>query len=364
MRSHLASLIPWVAWVALVSLLVCFCSKDQKNESDASDADTDTDTLDFDGGPLVPCENEPGEDEVCIPGGAFPMGCVPQDTECLDKEKPLHVVTLSPFFIDRHEATWDEVIAWLNSLHDGYQRLPDGVLTDDGKGVWSNFGKMGVVLNSEGDYSICPDTIECDGEQWPGMNASWDWVAAGLSRYGAQLYCEAQGKQLPTEAQWEYAARGPNYYRFPGTDVDWGCGVGDLAKCKDMECDYGAWEWCIPQLPEIGVVSTFGVYNMAGGADEWVADLAYSTADNYDWCADGCADPLPLGGLHAITRGGGSCSSLFNSRVSSRAIYGSTDSAYTFFKACAGVRCVRVDAPPVLPDGGTDGGDAADSSSL
>jgi sulfatase modifying factor 1 len=351
-----------LATVVGSGLLACSsCSETHHQVVDAAtdtdtDADSDSDTLDFDGGPLVPCENEPGDDEICISGSSFPMGCVPQDTECFDKEKPLHVVTLSPFFIDRHEATWNEVIPWLNTLREGYVRNPYFVSTEDGKIGWGNGEKISVALNADGDYALCPDTIDCDEVNWPGMYAADDWAAAGFSRYGAQLYCEAQGKQLPTEAQWEYAARGPTYNRFPGTDVDWGCNLGFIALCPGMSCDVGGWEWCIPQTTEFGVVSPFGVYNMAGGAAEWVADLAYTVDDNYDWCADGCADPAPLGGLHAISRGGGSCSTLPNARVSARAIYAEIDSGGTLNILCAGVRCVRPDAPLVLPDGGTDGG--------
>ena len=50
------------------------------------------------------------EGEVCIPGGNYLMGCVPGDTECADNEKPLVMPTLSPFFVDVKETTFEEII--------------------------------------------------------------------------------------------------------------------------------------------------------------------------------------------------------------------------------------------------------------
>jgi formylglycine-generating enzyme required for sulfatase activity len=327
---------------------------DTDTDSDTdTDGDTDTDTLDFDGGTLVPCQGEAGEEEVCIPGGKFPMGCVPQDT-CADNEKPLHTVTLSPFFIDKYEADYDQVIAWLNTLYDGYQRVLGGVMTDDGKVVWSGGGVTPIALNASGQYEICPDTINCNGVEWPIMIPSeGDWVVGGFSRYGAQLYCEAQGKRLPTEAQWEYAARGPTYMRFPGSDVDWGCALGWLAMCENQECEFEGWHWCIPQKKDQGIESVFGVYDMLGNVAEWVVDTVSSDTEDYSWCADGCTDPLRDSGTYPVIKGGGTCTPLGYGRISSRGI--PVIDIYTVNIHCAGVRCARPDGPPVT-DAGPDGG--------
>jgi formylglycine-generating enzyme required for sulfatase activity len=281
------------------------------------------------------------------------MGCVPQDEECFDEEKPLHTVTLSPFFIDRHEALYEDVVAWLNTLRDGYIRNPYFVTTEDGKSVWTNGGLMPVALDDAGDYAICPTTIACNDVDWPGVGD--EWVVGGFSRFGAELYCAAQGKQLPTEAQWEYAARGPTYSRFPGTDVDWMCAAGFIALCEDMSCDSGDWHWCIPQGSDLCAESVFGAQNMLGGAAEWVADLATTLDEDYSWCEDGCTDPPPLGGVHPILRGGGSCTETNWGRISSRAISVATDSGESFTIHCAGVRCVRPDTPSTS-DAGADGG--------
>ncbi|MCK9464060.1 MAG: formylglycine-generating enzyme family protein [Proteobacteria bacterium] len=331
---------------------------DSDTDTDAdtdTDSDSDTDTLLFDGGPLVPCENAPQEGEVCIPGGSFPMGCVPQDTECLDEENPLHVVTLSPFFIDRDEADYDHLIAWLNTLNEGYIRHPFYVETEDGKSVWHNFFVIPVALDDTGQFALCPDTINCDDVEWPHMIPSeGDWVVGGFSQYGAQLYCEAQGKTLPTEAQWEYAARGPTYLRFPYSDIDYGCGLGYLARCEDQPCYSEGWPWCLPQTKNLGSMeSVFGVPAMLGNVAEWVADTAPTVTDDYSWCEDGCTDPMREG-IHPIIKGGGTCTGLGEGRISSRSLF--NGDIYTLTMHCAGVRCARPDEPLAPPDAGADSG--------
>jgi formylglycine-generating enzyme required for sulfatase activity len=323
-----------------------------------SDTDGDTDTLLFDGGPVVPCESDPQEGEVCIPGGAFPMGCVPQDTECLDVENPLHVVTLSPFFIDRDEADYNHLISWLNTLNEGYVRGDNWVMTEDGKGVWNGFERIPVALDDTGQYALCPNTINCDDVEWPQifMPEGGEWVVGGFSQHGAQRYCEAQGKQLPTEAQWEYAARGPTYLRFPTSDVDYGCGLGYLARCEDQPCYSEGWPWCLPQTKNLGSMeSVFGVPAMLGNVAEWVADTVSSDTEDFSWCEDGCTDPLRNSGSHPIIKGGGTCTGLGEGRISSRLISG--EDVYIAVLHCAGVRCARPDEPLVVPDAGSlDGG--------
>ena len=97
-------------------------STDADADTDAdSDSDTETDTetgpdLSWDGGPEIPCEGEPEEGEVCIPGGTYLMGCMPYDTNCEDNEQPMVEVTLSPFYIEQYETSNGDVIEFLNSL--------------------------------------------------------------------------------------------------------------------------------------------------------------------------------------------------------------------------------------------------------
>ncbi len=119
--------------LAVTALLTCACTSCNSNGvgtngpdgnpdggTDAdSDGDTDTDSLLYDGGPLTDCEGQPEPGEVCVPGGTYLMGCMPYDDWCENNENPMVEVTLSPFWIDKRETKYSEVIAWLNSLGDG-----------------------------------------------------------------------------------------------------------------------------------------------------------------------------------------------------------------------------------------------------
>ena len=348
--------------LVLVWLLPWACSGSSEGRPSESgpdgdaDTDTDTDTVipQYDAGPTTPCQGQPRPGEICIPGATFPMGCAPQDQQCHDLEKPLHEVTLSPFFIDEYEATLEELIPFLNSLRQGYVRrsgrvVPEGA--EEREFLWNNHDTIPVVLDENGDYAVCPSTIDCgSGDKWPPIRE--EAAAGGLSRDGAQMYCEWKGGRLPTEAEWEYAARGQSYNRYPCGDGQWHCGLGLIAWCSSCACGdyYEGWPWLVPQVGTFSACkSPFGVQNMVGNAEEWVAD---KLAGDHSWCADGCTDPPPTQGEKPIKKGGGICYDIARNWPSIRISARPTGSEQG--KVCTGARCVRDDEP--VSDGGLDGG--------
>jgi len=311
---------------------------DADADADAdSDGDGDSDTgseidTTWDGGPLTECPLADGgvepEGMVCVPGGTYLMGCMPYDIYCEEDELPLVEVTLSPFWVDVYETTYEELLPFLNTLKEGYFRNENGVsLEEPWEPIWRNYAAIGL---SEDDYYWSYEG--CD----PGIDAA----AGGLSRLGAAMYCEWLGKQLPTEAQWEAAARGRTQLIYP---CSWqhlacwygryGCSEYDFnAECYTSEC-------CIPVFTgsTADCPSQWGAVQMCGNATEWVLDRKDHFEDGHGWCSEGCIDPEPQDGEYPIAKGGGTMSSLQETRISSRNIrwYSSNP-----LDKDTGVRCV------------------------
>jgi formylglycine-generating enzyme required for sulfatase activity len=302
-----------------------------------------------------------------VPGGNYLMGCVPGDTECEENEKPLVMATLSPFFIEKEEATFEEIIPWLNEVKNG-EGFSEYLCA-----LWKTDGTMSDIFWGAG-WSVenDPENIECpvilDGAQYvfnetaedecPAQGGI-DAAAGGFSWLAAKMYCEWKGMQLPTEAQWEAAARGQTTNIWPcGSDLS-ECWEGVYACCYESETCYDVYSsrchCCAPfDVDEAYTcVSPFGVKGMYGNANEWTAD--YESSDHSE-CADGCVDPqfgeAPFPNAVHILKGG-DMYSLSQSwlRISARKALNSDDGS-----SQTGVRCVRPDTPFVPPDAGMDGG--------
>lgn len=323
--------------------------------ADAS-TDTETDTGEPDWGDTTPCENAPGQDEVCIPGGRYLMGCVPGDTECEDSERPLVMVTLSPFFIDKYEATIEKVVPFINQMKNqpGMQTYPCTLRDSDNNQFWGlvyHNDLCPIQQNGEGEYEFNPEVTAVENDENCASLGGEEAVAGGFSWAAAKAYCEWRGMRLPTEAQWEAAARGQTMNEYPcGSDIPpcwWG-----YTDCQ-YECN---WMFqancCYPLSPEEAgekCPSPFGVNGMYGNAGEWTADEAGA---DHSWCADGCTDPEPVSVEYTdehIFKGGDVASLAHQTRISNRSVslYGG---------GRTGVRCVRPDEPLPDTDAGMDGG--------
>jgi len=146
---------------------------------------------------------------VWIPPGTFTMGCSPGDTECSGDEKPAHEVTIT-------EGFW---MGQTDVTQEAYQRVT-------GKSP-SNF----------------------KGAKLPVETISWN---------EAQSYCGVVGMRLPTEAEWEYAARAGST----------GARYGDLDRVAWHSANSGG------KTHEVGQKepNAFGLYDMLGNVWQWVAD--------------------------------------------------------------------------------------------
>jgi formylglycine-generating enzyme required for sulfatase activity len=205
----------------------------------------------------VPCQDTAWSDEVCIPGGEFIMGhdalpyvkppcppgmlCGPGNPPLLDYA-PRHKVRLSPYFIDRFPATNKQYRACV----DAGQCQEDCV---------TRKRCTGGIFN---EYSIHDPRLD-------------DYPVLTVELQGAIDYCRWVGKRLPTEAEWERAARGRESYDYP-----WGNAVPDCSKYV-CEMDFQPLGWTqlysVPVGANVGDVSPEGVREMVTNALEYTADV-------------------------------------------------------------------------------------------
>ena len=180
---------------------------------------------------------------VKVPDGWFQMGCAPQDQLCFDDEKPAHRVWTAAFEIDRTEV-------------------------------------------SNGAYQGCVDAGECKPQPWNSCEVwtggRWqltsvlsdafratDHPAVCVDWRMAGAYCAWAGKRLPTEAEWEKAARGVDGRMWPWGNQAIDCKLANMADetgfgCGAMETD--------PVGSRPGNASPYGALDMVGNVWEWVAD--------------------------------------------------------------------------------------------
>lgn len=185
----------------------------------------------------------PPPEMVRIPAGPFVMGAdIENERDWGDPdEEPVHEVILSEYFIDRYEVTARDFADFLNAHPDDAER-------------YIEMGTAVTIEKVEGRYQPRPGL-----ENHPANRVSW---------YGADAYCRSRGKRLPTEAEWEKAARGTDERTFP-----WGDEFprNDFVTFRRSFSKYGFDAMKpVDSLPEGR--SPYGVHHMAGNVWEWVAD--------------------------------------------------------------------------------------------
>ena len=198
---------------------------------------------------MIPCEKTP-KNMACIAGGPFLRGA----NDGPPHARPQSTVWLQTFYMDKYEVTYGEYTACV---------------------------KAGKCRRAGPNYS------DFDNPMQPINGINW---------FDAENYCRIKGKHLPTEAEWEKAARGTDGRRFP-----WGDGPAD---CKYMVFKNEKGRSCgVPKAgkhPEKGrpepvgskPPNQYGIYDMAGNAYEWVADWY---TKSYAKCGDACNGIDPKG---------------------------------------------------------------------
>ena len=213
-------------------------------------------------------QNPDSNEMILIPGGVFVMG---NDTGPED-EQPAHRVELSAFLISRTPVTNAQIASFLNA-----------------RGVQSAAGK---------NYYEAEDSdarIHRRGNQWVADAGFENHPVVEVTWLGAREYCTWTKKRLPTEAEWEKAARGSDNRKYP-----WGNDPPDRSRAQ-FESGWNETA-LVGSFPN--GASPYGVLDLAGNVWEWVSS-AYSPYP-YD-ASDGRESPEP--GPVRSTRGGGHDSS-------------------------------------------------------
>jgi formylglycine-generating enzyme required for sulfatase activity len=195
-------------------------------------------------------------EQVYIPAGSFLMG-----SEDGFGERPVHEVTLDAFWLDRAEVTNEQFAAFVAET--GYETTAER----EGGGWIYTEGNWTFVEGADWRHPQGPDSNLEGLDTHPVVQVSWEDAAA---------YAEWAGGRLPTEAEWEYAARGPQSVVYPwGNEFkrenlnycDWNCPFN----WADRRIDDG-YQFTAPVGTHPGGASWVGAQDMAGNVYEWVND--------------------------------------------------------------------------------------------
>jgi formylglycine-generating enzyme required for sulfatase activity/serine/threonine protein kinase len=241
--------------------------------------------------PLPPVRKSCSEKMATIDGGKFFMGS--DDKDASDDERPAHQVTLAPYCIDLYEVTTAEYKACSDVGE--CKRAP--ILVE-----WKD-----IRPQEQKSYSRLCNASHAENGEHPVNCVDWEM---------ASTYCAWQKKRLPTEAEWEFAARGPDGRRYP-----WGDEEPDKSRMNACGKECTAWsaknrvvlgygeqrmypdDDGFPLTAPVGSFpagkSRYGLFDVVGNVWEWTTDW------DAKYAPEPATDPQgPATGTRRVVRGG------------------------------------------------------------
>ncbi|MCK5056179.1 MAG: formylglycine-generating enzyme family protein [Candidatus Aminicenantes bacterium] len=236
-------------------------------------------------------KSQPGEPEITwvhIPAGEFLMG--DNFAEGAADELPVHSVYLDEYYISKYEITFNQYSIFCGQTGESTAIHP--------------------ITRSDNPYKYAED--------YPTTSVSWDDARAFCTWLSEKT---GENIQLPTEAQWEKAARGVEQIRYPWGNEPPNCSLASYSGCGGSVNQIGT-AHRVGHCPD--GVSPYGVFDMAGNVSEWCRDWYHSSY----YSVSVKKNPLgPPSGSYHVVRGGSILSNPFQLRSTYR---GFKDSRSTF----------------------------------
>jgi len=234
------------------------------------------------------------EGMVWIPGGDFKQGAVPQDNIAMMHEKPSHVVTVDGFYMDITEVTNAQFSKFIEDTgyittaereidwEDMKKQLPEGTPKPHDSILQPGslrFKKTKTSVPNLFDFSqwwlwsIGADWKHPNGPE-SNIEGKDQYPVVHVSYEDTQAYCIWAGRRLPTEAEWEFAARGNKNSSI----YFWGDDIAQLSRsANSWEGEFPVDNTKIDGYERSAPVKSysandFGLYDMAGNVWEWTSD--------------------------------------------------------------------------------------------